>query len=83
MGVKTEQSNVLQREEDFRKTRSKDGKSNQTRQSGLIYLAMLTAAVTMELCDMVATRLIPHPSAPRSYTYKIVNKVGAWVKLIE
>lgn len=36
----------------------------------LIYLAMLTAAVTIEFCDMVATRLIPQPSAPRSYTYK-------------
>lgn len=47
----------------------KDGSNNKTRQSGLMYLATLTAAVTMELCDMVATRLIPQPSAPRSYTY--------------
>lgn len=63
MGVKTEQSNVLQREEGFRKTCSEGSKNNEIR---FIYLAMLTAAVTMELCDMVATRLIPHPSAPRS-----------------
>lgn len=32
------------------------------------YLAMFPAAATRELCDMVATRLIPCPSAPRSYT---------------
>lgn len=33
-----------------------------------MHLAMCPAAETMELCDMVATRLIPQPSAPRSYT---------------
>lgn len=34
------------------------------------YLAIFPAAATMELCDTVATRLIPCPSEPRSYTYK-------------
>lgn len=32
------------------------------------HLAMFPAAATMEFCVMVATRLIPWPSAPRSYT---------------
>ncbi len=32
------------------------------------YLAMFPAAETMALWDMAATRLIPCPSAPRSYT---------------
>lgn len=35
-----------------------------------LYLAMFPAAETMELWDMAATRLIPCPSAPRSYTWQ-------------
>lgn len=37
-------------------------------------LAMFPAAATMVFWDMAATRLIPWPSAPRSYTYSKTDR---------
>lgn len=71
MGLKTDRSIVLQ-EKGRRKTeldvcfRKIEDTVEPTHSH--THLAMFPAAATMEFCVMVATRLIPWPSAPRSYT---------------